>query len=90
MHDKTWRHKQKALLIERMGGKCVECGATENLQFDHKHVKTWRSNKLWANQRMLRYIAEFEAGNLELRCAGCNYRKQSPLLTADCEMGDDW
>ena len=27
--------KNKAYLIEMLGGKCVGCGVTENLQFDH-------------------------------------------------------
>ena len=29
-------HKRRKLLVEMLGGKCVDCGRTENLQFDHK------------------------------------------------------
>jgi len=29
------RHQRRLELIGRLGGKCVECGATERLQFDH-------------------------------------------------------
>jgi hypothetical protein len=84
-HDKSWRHQKKAELIAAMGGRCVECGTEENLQFDHKYVKTWRSRDLYANQRIRRYIEEYEAGNLELRCKGCNQMKGEPLLSAEME-----
>ena len=29
------RLKRKATMIKMLGGKCVDCGTTENLQFDH-------------------------------------------------------
>jgi len=32
---KERKAKNKAYLIELLGGKCVGCGITENLQFDH-------------------------------------------------------
>lgn len=28
-------HKRRHQLIEQLGGKCVRCGSTENLEFDH-------------------------------------------------------
>lgn len=28
-------HKRRNQAIEKLGGKCVDCGTTENLEFDH-------------------------------------------------------
>lgn len=36
--DRKNRHHERALAY--LGGRCVECGATENLQFDHIDPKT--------------------------------------------------
>ena len=33
--NKKNRDERRKILIERLGGKCVKCGTTENLQFDH-------------------------------------------------------
>lgn len=36
MHKITeFRHRRKAKLTELLGGRCVECGKTSNLDFDH-------------------------------------------------------
>jgi hypothetical protein len=32
---KARKHERRAKLIEMFGGKCVRCGSTEDLQFDH-------------------------------------------------------
>jgi 5-methylcytosine-specific restriction endonuclease McrA len=34
-YNKAWRQARRARLIEMLGGKCVRCGATEDLEFDH-------------------------------------------------------
>jgi len=34
-HAKAHRDKRRAHCIEYLGGKCVVCGTTHNLQFDH-------------------------------------------------------
>ena len=38
------RREQKQRLIERLGGKCVGCGTSENLQFDHINAATKKYN----------------------------------------------
>ena len=30
-----WRHNRRKTCIEKLGGKCVKCGTTKYLQFDH-------------------------------------------------------
>jgi hypothetical protein len=34
-YDKAWKQARRARLIEMLGGACVRCGATEDLEFDH-------------------------------------------------------
>jgi 5-methylcytosine-specific restriction endonuclease McrA len=36
---KNRRKARRAKFIELLGGKCVNCGSTENLQFDHANAK---------------------------------------------------
>lgn len=36
---KSRRKARRAKFIDLLGGKCVSCGATENLQFDHSDAK---------------------------------------------------
>lgn len=34
-YNKAWKQARRDRLIEMLGGKCVRCGATEDLEFDH-------------------------------------------------------
>lgn len=46
------RYKERrAKAIEILGGKCVKCGSTENLQFDHTDPKTKGIpiSKMWSS-----------------------------------------
>ena len=38
--DRERRRKKRDILREHLGGKCVMCGTTENLQFDHIDAST--------------------------------------------------
>ena len=65
------RSKHRAILIERLGGACVDCGATEGLQFDHKDPEA----KTFTIGQRLGYALEAleaEADKCELRCAECH------------------
>jgi hypothetical protein len=33
-YNKAWKQARRARLIEMLGGGCVRCGATEDLEFD--------------------------------------------------------
>ena len=69
-------HKQRrrAQLIEMLGGGCVRCGTTEDLEFDHIDPFTKRFNigadltKSWAE------LAE-EASRCQLLCRPCHVAK---------------
>ena len=60
-----------------MGGKCTQCGSTEELTFDcinpqgsdHHSAMDWS----W---RMSFYRAQFKQGNLQLLCHMCNSTKR--------------
>jgi hypothetical protein len=34
-YNKAWKQARRTRLIEMLGGRCVRCGATEDLEFDH-------------------------------------------------------
>jgi hypothetical protein len=41
-YNKAGRQQRRAKLIEMLGGRCVRCGATEDLEFDHIDPSTKR------------------------------------------------
>jgi hypothetical protein len=72
---KEKKAKKKAFLIEMLGGKCVGCGITENLQFDHID----RKQKSFTIGKMLGYSLENklipEAKKCQLLCKSCHQIK---------------
>jgi hypothetical protein len=68
----------RELLIEELGGQCVDCGSTESLQFDHTVVRTWSARKTSRWVRIARYRREALAGVIALRCKVCNNSKGRP------------
>lgn len=73
--QKQWARRERARLIGVLGGKCVDCGAVDDLEFDciypmgHDH-HPWESSA-----RISFYRGQLAAGNLALRCKVCNGRK---------------
>jgi len=61
-------------LYEKLGNKCSnpECGATENLEFDHINGRSYDPNKLSYCQRLIRYTKEAARGELRILCGTCN------------------
>ena len=64
-------HKRKNILIEMLGGKCVDCGTTKNLQFDHIDP----SKKSFNIQCVLSERTLKELEKCELRCCNCHLEK---------------
>lgn len=54
-------HTRRAEAVALLGGKCVECHATEGLEIDHidRNVKTFSVGKLWSCPRD-RYLSELK------------------------------
>jgi hypothetical protein len=68
------RHKRKATLVEHLGGKCVGCGTTENLQFDHLD----RTKKSFDIGKKLDYSLDKlipEVNKCQLLCYKCHEYK---------------
>jgi hypothetical protein len=65
----------KAYLIEMLGGKCVGCGVTENLQFDHidRKQKLFTIGKKFQSSLELKLIPE--AKKCQLLCKTCHRLK---------------
>ncbi len=71
---REYSKKRKELCLEYLGGKCVVCGTTHNLQFDHikregkkYEISTKLTNK-WDNLKE-------ELDKCQLLCAPCHLEK---------------
>ena len=76
-YDKVRYDKRRAAIIEKLGGACVRCGATDHLEIDHidRQVKAFevsasarsmRPDKLWA-----------EVSKCQLLCTNCHDLKST-------------
>ena len=67
-------HEKRKQAIERLGGQCVDCGATENLEFDHADAKLKSFNiaRIWSYKRER---LEVELAKCVLRCKSCHLAK---------------
>jgi hypothetical protein len=81
LYFKERKHSNKKYLIEMLGGKCLGCGVTENLQFDHID----RTKKLFCIGKNLASKIEKlieEANKCQLLCEKCHQHKT--LVNHDC------
>jgi 5-methylcytosine-specific restriction endonuclease McrA len=74
-YNKAARQRRRAQLVEMLGGKCVRCGSTENLQFDHIDPDTKR---FAVGESMSRAWAELveEALKCQLLCRDPCHREK--------------
>ena len=71
-YTKEYARNRKNLLKEKMGGKCVQCGATEHLQFDHINP----SEKLYnISNNFFRQDIDEEIAKCQLLCSRCHLEK---------------
>lgn len=59
----------------QLGNKCVQCAASEHLQFDCIVPRGRKHHELNYRQRMNFYKLEAIAGNLQLLCPKCHVTK---------------
>lgn len=86
MHYKVRQYRQRrARLIALRGGKCVDCGATEDLEFDHRdpREKSFDLSRRIGSKSMLELAAE--ATKCDLRCHRCHVKKS--LTNGDGGLG---
>jgi hypothetical protein len=72
---KLWARQKRAWLTKALGGKCVDCGAASNLQFDVATPRGPAHHGMGSIGRMCFYIREARLGNVRLRCGACNTLK---------------
>lgn len=85
---RTWEYRRarleakRARMIAELGGKCVDCGTDESLEFDHKYPRTWKAAEKSWEHRLAIYAREIVFGLIELRCKRCNRAKGMPAPAA--------
>lgn len=76
LRQRQWASRKAAQLREQLGSQCVDCGATEGLQFDCiRPVDEGHHRKMDPSWRMSFYHRQHRNGNLALRCQSCNASK---------------
>ena len=81
---KQLRYERKAQAIELLGGHCVDCGTTENLEFDH--VMNDREDEQHMISRMLEGVWEKlleELQKCQLLCVSCHRVKTGDDVRPD-------
>jgi len=64
----------RQILIEKLGGKCVECGCTESLEFDHIDPST-KSFNIAAGYTKPKEVLLEEVAKCQLLCNKCHIEK---------------
>lgn len=84
LRQRQWAAKWTVKLRTLLGGKCIDCGSTEDLEFDVRipignddhHNMEWS----W---RISFYRKQYDHNNLALRCTKCNSRKGNQMELLD-------
>ena len=77
-YEKQRARYLRSLLLESLGGKCVDCGTTKKLEFDVKDPTLGngdKHHKMDTSARMSFYRKMMRIGNLTIRCSKCNGKK---------------
>jgi hypothetical protein len=64
----------RQILIEKLGGKCVECGCTDSLEFDHIDPST-KSFNIAAGYTKPKEVLLEEVAKCQLLCNKCHIEK---------------
>ena len=64
----------REILIEKLGGKCVECGCTKELEFDHIDPST-KSFNIAAGYTKPKEVLLSEVAKCQLLCNKCHIEK---------------
>ena len=79
----------REILLEKLGGKCVECGSTEALEFDHIDPST-KSFNISAGYHKPREVLENELSKCQILCNKCHIeksKKDSKFRPKSCAGG---
>lgn len=88
---KEWKKNRKNQLIELLGGKCILCGSTENLEFDHINPKK-KTFKIMLNITYPIDRLKKELKNCQLLCHDCHRQKtlEKQEYGKESEHGTIW
>lgn len=75
-YRKNWRYKRWLEVCEHLGGKCAECGSTDQLQVDHIDPAT-NVDQVCSIWLLSRERLERELPLCQLLCAPCHHVKSS-------------
>lgn len=75
-------HVRRAMAIEKLGGKCVQCFSTSNLEFDHIDPAT-KSFNLGRSWSVSLDIFLLELTKCQLLCKPCHKKKSDKEQTVD-------
>ena len=78
-------YKRRNKLIEQLGGKCVRCGSTENLEFDHIDSNSKRldvSKRITSNINVINQ----ELAKCQLLCRSCHIQKTKEKKDANATI----
>jgi 5-methylcytosine-specific restriction endonuclease McrA len=82
-YHKEWARRQRILLLFELGGRCVKCGVTEDLEFDCIKPMGDTHHKYDTSQRMSFYRQQWREKNLQVLCERCHNRKTANDLESN-------
>ena len=77
---REYNKKKRAICLEYLGGKCVKCGTTERLEFDHIKRDTKKYNIAPRVTYNFDYLKE-ELDKCQLLCPPCHLNKTASEWT---------
>jgi len=86
-HMREQRKEKRAHCIEYLGGKCVKCGTTHNLQFDHIKRDTKKYTIAGRVRRNFTILKE-ELDKCQLLCVDCHKIKTKSEWADITQRGD--
>ena len=78
-YNSRYKAKRRLGYIEYLGGKCVQCNSTENLEFDHIDPKTM-SFRIASNIGRKDDVVKKELAKCQLLCKTCHRKKSNNEL----------
>ena len=76
--QKELKRKNRAWALNELGGECVDCGTTENLEFDHINPAQ-KEKKIGDYMSSVNKLTE-EIKKCELRCKKCHRQRSNKQL----------
>jgi len=77
LRQRQWAERTRESIFDILGRVCVDCGETENLEFDCIKPQGAHHHRIEWSWRMSFYRKQLEQGNLAVRCQVCNGRKKA-------------